>query len=104
MRSFSENDTIKPEKLCETRECYEYGEKNTTGEKGMYKKSSTGWLKHLDFMVLDIICLQLAFVMGYFLRHHSFNPYGSPIYRNEAIVFALIQLMIMFLTILSKTS
>lgn len=63
----------------------------------MYKKLSTGWLKHLDFMVLDIICLQLAFVMGYFLRHHSFNPYGSPIYRNEAIVFALIQLMIMFL-------
>ena len=62
----------------------------------MYKKSSTGWLKHLDFMVLDIICLQLAFVMGYFLRHHSFKPYGSPIYRNEAIVFALIQLMIMF--------
>ena len=62
----------------------------------MYKKLSTGWLKHLDFMVLDIICLQLAFVMGYFLRHHSFNPYGSPIYRNEAIVFALIQLMIMF--------
>ena len=43
----------------------------------MYKKSSTGWLKHLDFMVLDIICLQLAFVMGYFLRHHSFKPYGS---------------------------
>ena len=43
----------------------------------MYKKLSTGWLKHLDFMVLDIICLQLAFVMGYFLRHHSFNPYGS---------------------------
>lgn len=78
--------------------------KNTTGEKGMYKKSSTGWLKHLDFMVLDIICLQLAFVMGYFLRHHSFKPYGSPIYRNEAIVFALIQLMIMFLTIPSKTS
>ena len=62
----------------------------------MYKKLSTGWLRHLDFMVLDIICLQLAFVMGYFLRHHSFNPYGSPIYRNEAIVFALIQLMIMF--------
>ena len=62
----------------------------------MYKKSSTGWLKHLDFMILDIICLQLAFIMGYFLRHHSLNPYGNTIYRNEAIVFALIQLMIMF--------
>lgn len=32
----------------------------------MYKKSSTGWLKHLDFMILDIICLQLAFIMGFF--------------------------------------
>ena len=62
----------------------------------MYKKSSTGWLKHLDFMVLDIICLQLAFIMGYFLRHHSPNPYRNTIYRNEAIVFALIQVMIMF--------
>ena len=62
----------------------------------MYKKLSTGWLKHLDFMILDMICLQLAFVMGYFLRHHSLNPYENAIYRNEAIVFALIQLMIMF--------
>lgn len=62
----------------------------------MYKKSSTGWLKHLDFMVLDIICLQLAFIMGYFLRHRSLNPYGNTIYRNEAIVFAMIQVMIMF--------
>ena len=38
----------------------------------MYKKLSTGWLKHLDFMVLDIICLQLAFVMGYFLKTSQF--------------------------------
>ena len=62
----------------------------------MYKKSSTGWLKHLDFMILDVICLQLAFIFGYWFRHHSINPYGSTIYRNEAIVFALIQIMIMF--------
>ena len=61
----------------------------------MYKKLSTGWLKHLDFMILDMICLQLAFVMGYFLRHHSLNPYENAIYRNEAIVFALIQVVIM---------
>lgn len=60
------------------------------------QKLSTGWLKHLDFMILDMICLQLAFVMGYFLRHHSLNPYENAIYRNEAIVFALIQVVIMF--------
>ena len=51
----------------------------------MYKKLSTGWLKHLDFMILDMICLQLAFAMGYFLRHHSLNPYENAIYRSHRI-------------------
>lgn len=57
----------KTAKLCGVKRCYVHGRKrNTTGERGMYKKSSTGWLKHLDFMILDIICLQLAFIMGFF--------------------------------------
>ena len=31
----------------------------------MYKKSSTGWLKHLDFIVVDMVCLQIAFILAY---------------------------------------
>lgn len=27
----------------------------------MYRKDSEKWLKHLDFIALDMICLQLAF-------------------------------------------
>ena len=34
----------------------------------MYRKDSEGWLKHADFMVLDMICLQLAFILAYALR------------------------------------
>ena len=34
----------------------------------MYKKSAKGWLKHWDFILLDIICLQLSFVVAYYLR------------------------------------
>lgn len=33
----------------------------------MYKKSAQGWLKHWDFILLDIICLQLSFVVAYYL-------------------------------------
>lgn len=31
----------------------------------MYKKSVQGWLKHLDFMILDVV------VCGFLLRLHS---------------------------------
>lgn len=31
----------------------------------MYKSAQQGWLKHLDFIILDAICAQLAFVLSY---------------------------------------
>lgn len=43
----------------------------------MYKKSPQGWLKHWDFILLDIICLQLAFVVAYFARQGFDNPYSD---------------------------
>lgn len=32
-------------------------------KKSMYRKDSEGWLKHTDFIILDMICLQLAYVL-----------------------------------------
>ena len=43
----------------------------------MYKKSPQGWLKHWDFILVDIICLQLAFVVAYFVRMGFGNPDGG---------------------------
>ena len=34
----------------------------------MYRKDSEKWLKHPDFIALDMICLQLAFMFG--IRYH----------------------------------
>ena len=31
----------------------------------MYKRKEQGWLKHLDFIILDVLCAQLAFVLAY---------------------------------------
>lgn len=53
----------------------------------MYKKSPQGWLKHWDFILLDIFCLQLAFVVAYLVRQGLENPYSDQIYRTVAFVF-----------------
>lgn len=31
----------------------------------MYKRREQGWLKHLDFILLDVLCAQAAFVLAY---------------------------------------
>ena len=31
----------------------------------MYRKSGDSWLKHLDFIVLDLVALQLAYISSY---------------------------------------
>ena len=64
----------------------------------MYKKSPQGWLKHWDFILLDIICLQLAFVIAYFARQGFDNPYSDRVYRTVAFVFVLCQITVMFLS------
>ena len=51
----------------------------------MYEKAATGWAKHLDFIILDMICLELSFVLAYMIRHGFGNPYGNVMYRNMGI-------------------
>ena len=35
----------------------------------MYKRRTEGWLKHLDFILLDIGALNISFFAAYFIRH-----------------------------------
>ena len=35
----------------------------------MYKRAVEGWAKHWDFVLLDVICLQIAFIIGYSTRY-----------------------------------
>ena len=54
----------------------------------MYKKGSKGWLKHFDFILLDMICLQIAFLLAYVIRHDSGSPYfyGTVGYRRDVFL------------------
>ena len=62
----------------------------------MYRKDSEGWLKHADFIVLDMICLQLAYVLAYAISGYGFNPYETIIYRNMAVFLELADLIVIF--------
>ncbi len=61
----------------------------------MYRKNSQGWLKHLDFIVLDLLCLHAAFVLGYIVRHGFENPYALESYRSIAVVFSMADLLLL---------
>ena len=43
--------------------------------------------KHLDFIVLDLICLQISFVLSFVLLVNAGNPYSVILYRYQIIIF-----------------
>ena len=54
----------------------------------MYQKGAKGWLKHFDFMLLDLIVLQLSFLAAFQIRHGMVNPYANRDYLALAIIGA----------------
>ena len=49
-------------------------------------------------MVLDLVVLQIAFVLSYALHHDWKNPYAEPLYANMSIFLMLCDLLIIFFT------
>ena len=60
----------------------------------MYKRSVQGWMKHLDFILWDVISLHLAYVVAYFIRYNSGSPYGDPEYLNMAVVLTVVDILV----------
>ena len=62
----------------------------------MYRKDTERWLEHLDFILLDMLCLQIAYILAYGISGYGLNPYNQTIYRNIALVIELINLLVIF--------
>lgn len=62
----------------------------------MYRKESKGWFKHYDFILLDMLCLQIAFFLAYAIRGLGWNPYSQIIYRNMTIFVEAADVIIIF--------
>ena len=61
----------------------------------MYRKSPQGWLKHIDFILLDLLCLNLAFLLAYISRIGLQSPYGEVSYRSILFVFNMVDLLVL---------
>lgn len=57
-------------------------------------KKYSGWLKHADFLILDIISLQLSFYLVYCIRHGIDNMYENQLYAGMAIALLLVDIVI----------
>ena len=62
----------------------------------MYQKEKNPWLKHLDFMLLDMLGLQLAYMISYVIRYGMYIPYTDKNYRNLGTIIVLVQICLTF--------
>ena len=62
----------------------------------MFTKSSSGWLKHYDFILLDLLCLQISFLVAYALRHQGELSYTNSLYLDMSIFLFLSDIVVIF--------
>lgn len=60
----------------------------------MNKKHVKGWAKHWDFILLDLACLQVSFILVYWILHGLHSPYSNPVFRNLAVILLVSQLIV----------
>ncbi|MBR3354976.1 MAG: sugar transferase [Oscillospiraceae bacterium] len=69
----------------------------------MYRRHLQGWMKHFDFIVLDVFIMELSFFLAYFFRHNNFsNLWVSQLYRESALVILLAGFLISILNEIHK--
>ena len=61
----------------------------------MYQRSHFGWTKHLDFMILDLLCLNVAFCVAFFIRFGLSRgiPYTNDTYRSLLLAMCAIEVI-----------
>ncbi len=64
----------------------------------MYEKSVSSWLKHWDFMVIDIIVLHLCLLLSFVAVWDEGVPYLNMRFRTIALLFLLCQVAVVFFT------
>ena len=64
----------------------------------MYKVATSAWVKHFDFMVIDILILELAFILSFIIRFGWVSPYSIQIYAVLGVIMPILHIFIVFFT------
>lgn len=58
----------------------------------MYQTGKNNWWKHWDFILLDLLCLQIAYIAAFMIRHGLILPYRWDEYRDMGVIIFLVEL------------
>ena len=64
----------------------------------MNRKHTKGWMKHGDFILLDILVLQLCYIFTYWIFHGVASPYSDETFQYLALLMFLGQLLVILFT------
>lgn len=59
----------------------------------MYSKIDSTWLKHWDFILLDMLMIQIAYVFSYIIRMGLVNPYKNKLYLSIGVILCLADIL-----------
>lgn len=65
----------------------------------MYREEKRSWMKHIDFTLMDIISLQFAYIISYFIhsgKGFQVLPYADQYYMRLAIIIIMVDICIVF--------
>ncbi len=62
----------------------------------MYRKLNKSWLKHLDFEIVDLICIEIAFVIAFLFRHKEVLRDMIDWYAQLGLILFAIQCLVIF--------
>lgn len=62
----------------------------------MYERESNSWLKHGDFIILDILCIQMALLVAYMFRNGFAIPWHQDVYQQMSLIMTIMDLVVVF--------
>ncbi len=65
-----------------------------TKETTMHIKSKYSWMKHLDFIIIDAILLNVSMILAYVIRTRNFKMFLHSEYRSIAVIVTILHLLI----------
>lgn len=59
----------------------------------MNYRTKKAWIRHWNFILIDLFCLEVAFFVAYWIRHGMQNPFTQSIYYTEMLILMLCQIL-----------
>lgn len=68
----------------------------------MYRRIPNGWMKHVDFLIIELLSFIIAFLWAYNIRHESVNFVKTDLYGETLFILLTICITVSIVTEINK--